>query len=849
MKMKNYNKLKRSEGQNTLGKHIQALRNIFLIGIFLLGVGSWNAFAQSISSEIPSGLVMKKQWVPSSPDNTKGKVVLETYVTGSSITSVAAVPNDIVLVVDQSGSMADPMTSDTTRLQALKKAVTTFCNMVKDDAVANNANHKIAIVGFASGYNNSTYGNNWTWTNTELLSTQSEQTYGNYQGNCRLTATHYRDALVLANNNGNVNSRLTTAVTRIAASGGTCMQYGLEMAYGVLSNRTETTFIGPDGTTKPRGQIVIFFTDGYPGLVSPEYPQGNPLFAQRNNGAGNVVCQTTADAAITQANTLKQNGATIYSIGVFPGANPNLAYQTTTKTRNNYYALNAQGTGYNTVNATITYWEPQTAPTSGNSGDAAANGLMHMISSNYDGTVAAIPQSWSSETTSADNVANRFFEHTENPGTDEEYTWKPKYFAAASASDLNAIFSSLASQSGAEPLEMSAATVVQDQVSANFTLPEGIDVSDIRVWAPLCTHAEFDNQGNVVNFQFADTLNTGTLTLDADGVVNGGTENRLPSTVVKFVDYDENGNLIVDGNGDPLYSSTPTKYMRISGFNFKEMYCGLSGQQGQEQAHGRKLVIAIPLVVDNGVWGDGIETNGPLTFVLPDGSQVAYAFECPVVNVLGDVWTEVVTTKPESFPDISDFDEDDFVDIGTPEELAWFISEVNGRIFYNENNTVESHPTLNGRLTADIDMSAHNWVPIGAGYMCNDHNQFVDENGEPVFDEHNHTIPTVKLSYEGTFDGNGHIITGLKNNADKWFKTASGQENMMVVYPGMFSNIGPNGVVHDVFILDADFRGKHHNAEFIHHGILADTLTGGKIYNCEAAGRLTCNNDTKRMSI
>jgi hypothetical protein len=221
---------------------------------------------------------------------------------------------------------------------------------------------------------------------------------------------------------------------------------------------------------------------------------------------------------------------------------------------------------------------------------------------------------------------------------------------------------------------------------------------------------------------------------------------------------------------------------------------------------------------------------------------------------MGDVWTEVVTEKPTSFPDIDDLGEDDFIEIGTPEELAWFISEVNGRVFYNENNNVASHPSLNGKLTADIDMSAHNWVPIGAGYKCNDQNQFVDANGNPaylfdpatgeqVFDAQGNpvTVPTVKLAYEGTFDGNGHVITGLKNNADKFFKTASGQENQMVVFPGMFSNV--SGTVHDVFILDADFRGKHHNPHFIHHGILADTLTGGLIYNCEAAGRITCNND------
>ena len=205
----------------------------------------------------------------------------------------------------------------------------------------------------------------------------------------------------------------------------------------------------------------------------------------------------------------------------------------------------------------------------------------------------------------------------------------------------------------------------------------------------------------------------------------------------------------------------------------------------------------------------------------------------PKQNVLGDVWTEVVVTKPDGY---------DRMNIDTPEELAWFISEVNGRIHYNDHdgqstNNVASNTSLNGRLTADIDMSAHNWVPIGAGYQCNANNEFIlDANGKKI-----------KLAYQGEFDGNGHVITGLKNNADKWYKVAEGQDNEVVVYPGMFSNVGANGKVHDVFILDADFRGKAHEIQgkgfFIHHGILADTLTGGQIYNCEAAGRMTCNND------
>ena len=40
-------------------------------------------------------------------------------------------------------------------------------------------------------------------------------------------------------------------------------------------------------------------------------------------------------------------------------------------------------------------------------------------------------------------------------------------------------------------------------------------------------------------------------------------------------------------------------------------------------------------------------------------------------NVMGDVWTEIVTSQPEGYNDTI---------IDSPEDLAWFISRVNGRI-------------------------------------------------------------------------------------------------------------------------------------------------------------------------
>ncbi len=826
------------------GKWKSALgHTLLIIGMVLVSLGAW---AQQQTSEIPAGLKMSKRWIPNS-DGTSGKVVLETYVTGSEITTNVSVPNDIVIVVDQSGSMSEPFGNGQTRLQALRTAITNFINTVFEDARTTGANHKIALVGFASGDpyyssrsrnrpNNTTdyvqigsyyyYNRRYDWENTELLSTSSVTEYAtNQNATCQITSDQYRDALVTVNNNGTLHTRLNNISTRIQASGGTGMNYGLEMAYGVLSNRTETTFSTPEGL-KPRGQIVIFFTDGYPGYMFPnsrfaEYRSGN--FVSGNNpyyiGSFEYRSQTVADNSITQANQLKTNGATIFCVGIFDGSSPTSRYQTT-KIENQVYN-----------NTYYDYW---------NSGDAAANGLMHMISSNYDNKNHApvgLPSSWTNETESSLNTENRFLEFTyEENG--KEKTWKPKYFAAGNPADLNAVFSSIAEDSGAEPIEMSAQTLVQDEVSSSFTLPEGADINDIEIYAVKCTAATVDAQGNVTSCEF-NTPGADVFNLPDGTTVSYGTKTTKNGETIQYLPM--NNGVVVEGDNLPenrlnpdgliefaTNSETGAKQIKLTGFDFTNMFCGLVGEQPNVQATGRKLVIMIPLEAVPGVWGDGIVTNGPMSFVLPDGSTVAYSFECPVTNVMGSVWTEVVNEMPVGYSDDN---------IDSPEDLAWFISRVNGRAGYPDNDTCWSHPTINGKLTADIDMSAHNWVPIGAGFKCIN-GKYVDANGVPVTNDNQ----KVKLAYAGEFDGNGHVITGLKNNASKFYKIVEeGDNGKVVVFPGMFSTV--TGTVHDVFILDSDFRGKHHTSNFIHHGILADTLAGGTIYNCEAAGRLTCNND------
>ena len=96
-------------------------------------------------------------------DGDTYKIQLESWVTGKVEQTTGSAPLDIVLVLDQSGSMAE-----NGKLTELKKAVTDFVSAINADAAAHNVEHRIAIVGFASNGDDSS-DNDGKWKNTGLF--------------------------------------------------------------------------------------------------------------------------------------------------------------------------------------------------------------------------------------------------------------------------------------------------------------------------------------------------------------------------------------------------------------------------------------------------------------------------------------------------------------------------------------------------------------------------------------------------------------------------------------------------------------------------------------------------------
>ena len=199
----------------------------------------------------------------------------------SNLSMTSTTPLDIVLVLDASGSMDDPMgrNDSTKRIDALKAAANSFIDEIakKNDGISNaDQRHRVAVVKFAGDETDQT--GNSTYRDGRFTYNYSQTMRG-------LTACTSSDA-----------SQLKDTVNSIRPAGATRADNGLSQA--------SHCFSGPRSGAK---KVVVFFTDGVPTSWS-DFDSG------------------VANAAISTAKTLKDAGATIYTVGIQSGANPSDTY-------------------------------------------------------------------------------------------------------------------------------------------------------------------------------------------------------------------------------------------------------------------------------------------------------------------------------------------------------------------------------------------------------------------------------------------------------------------------------------------------------------------------------------------
>lgn len=202
----------------------------------------------------------------------------------SNSTVTVTTPLDIVMVLDASGSMDDPMGGgdSTKRIDALKSAANSFINTIakQNEAVEGvDRQHRVAIVKFA-GKKSNDIGNNmyrdggYSYNYTQVM---KELTY------C---------------SGSNADDLKKNTINQIQPAGATRADYGLELAEGITITSGR----------KDAKKIIVFFTDGTP-------------TKQNKFDAG------VANAAVTAAKNMKDGKATVYTIGIFGGANPGAGIQ------------------------------------------------------------------------------------------------------------------------------------------------------------------------------------------------------------------------------------------------------------------------------------------------------------------------------------------------------------------------------------------------------------------------------------------------------------------------------------------------------------------------------------------
>lgn len=185
-------------------------------------------------------------------------------------------------------------TVNTSRLEALESAVTTFANSIATKAAGadevlgtdDDVNHRVAVVGFASkdGYGN----------NTELLSISGNNSSGGV-GVEYDSIQNWHLVDVLQDMDTTVGQGMVqSAINALAAEGATQADLGMDMAKRILN-------ANPVAENEKRARVVVFFTDGSPTSFS-------------------AYDENVANAAIANADSIKDGGADVYSVGVFPGA-------------------------------------------------------------------------------------------------------------------------------------------------------------------------------------------------------------------------------------------------------------------------------------------------------------------------------------------------------------------------------------------------------------------------------------------------------------------------------------------------------------------------------------------------
>lgn len=235
-----------------------------------VGAGAGTSYAEGTGStptdSNPNLILDKNAKLQSNGTYT---ITLEAYAKGEVVTTPEVIkPCDIVLVLDQSGSMQwdfngkENASYNNSRQKALQDAAKSFIDNVATNAADKKVDHKIAIVSFGSE----------ATVKSDFVSLYSQSDSSqNLKGKNDLKGT--------------INS------LGQKPSGATRTDLGMKKANTLITSKDDS-----------RNRVVVVFTDGYP-TKSSEFDIN------------------VANSAISEGKQLKEKNAKIYTVGVFAGSN------------------------------------------------------------------------------------------------------------------------------------------------------------------------------------------------------------------------------------------------------------------------------------------------------------------------------------------------------------------------------------------------------------------------------------------------------------------------------------------------------------------------------------------------